>query len=287
VVLAILAAVVSLLLPVRDGRLRIVVVGDTGSGSAAVAKGIAQVHARARLDAVILTGDNVYPCGVKSADDPRWEVLAPLAALGLPLYPVLGNHDYCGNEAAQIGAPIENWNMPAREYALRSSLVDFAFLDTTPIARRQRRPNALEFGTAPWRFVVGHHTVVSSGYHGYLPRGEHNAMKQILEPMRRAKVDLYLCGHDHHLELLRTKPLMLVSGAGSDPIIPVMRHASTIYPDQTTAYRGFAVVEVTVNMMTIRFYDADGKQRSRAFDFRRSGARSTPRGAVAAPRAEN
>jgi tartrate-resistant acid phosphatase type 5 len=269
-VLAILLALVSLLLPAREERLRFVVVGDIGGGSAIVAKGIAAVHASTPLDAIVITGDNVYPCGVKSASDPKWSVVRPLSALGIPLYPVLGNHDYCGNPDAQIGAPLPNWNLPAREYTLRSKLADFAFIDTTPISRGTRGPNALSFGDAPWRIVVGHHTVVSSGYHGYLPRDEHARMRQLIAPMRKAKVDLYLCGHDHHLELLRTKPLMLVSGAGSEPIIPVMRHGSTLFPDQTSAYRGFAVVELTPKQMAIRFYDADGKARSRVFTFSRT-----------------
>lgn len=267
--LSILLAVVSLLLPIRGERLRFVVVGDTGDGSAIVAKGIAAVHAEAPLDAIVITGDNIYPCGVKSATDAKWSVVRPLAAIGVPLYPVLGNHDYCGNPDAQIGAPIPNWNMPAREYTLRSKLADFAFIDTTPIANGTRAPHALTFGSGVWRIVVGHHTVVSSGYHGYLPRDEHARMRQLIDPMRRAKVDLYLCGHDHHLELLRTNPLMLVSGAGSEPVIPVMRHASTMFPDHTTAYRGFAVVELTAKLMTIRFYDSDGKPRSEPFRFAR------------------
>jgi len=268
-VLNIFLAVISLLLPVHNERLRFVVVGDTGDGSAAVAKGIAVVHAESPLDAIVMTGDNVYPCGVKSATDPKWSVVRPLSALGIPLYPVLGNHDYCGDPDAQIAAPLPNWNLPAREYTLRSKLADFAFIDTTPIAKGTRAPKPLSFGSAPWRIVVGHHTVVSSGYHGYLPRDEHNRMRQLIAPMRAAKVDLYLCGHDHHLELLRTKPLMLVSGAGSQPVIPVMRHGSTMFPDHTTAYRGFAVVELTPKLMTIRFYDEVGKARSGAFTFAR------------------
>jgi tartrate-resistant acid phosphatase type 5 len=250
--------------------MRFVVVGDVGDGSAAVAKGIAAVHKTDPLDAIVITGDNIYPCGVKSATDPKWSVLRPLASLGIPLYPVLGNHDYCGDPDAQVGAPLPNWNLPAREYTLRTRVAQFVFLDTTPIASGKRALPAIAFDDVPWRIAAGHHTVVSSGYHGYLPRDEHNAMKRLLPVMRRAKVDLYLCGHDHHLELLRGNPLMLVSGAGSEPVVPVMRHRSTMFPDQATAYRGFAVVELTVNMMTIRFYDAEGKPRSKPFSFPRA-----------------
>src|SRR5947207_7091825 len=51
--------------------LRFAVVGDAGDGTALVAHAIARVHAAMPLDAIILPGDNVYPCGVRSADDPK------------------------------------------------------------------------------------------------------------------------------------------------------------------------------------------------------------------------
>src|SRR5436190_18858391 len=76
--------------------LRIAVVGDTGNGSEAVAAGIRRVHAGDPLDAIILTGDTFYPCGITSRDDPRWSLVSPLTSIGPPLFPVLGNHDYCG-----------------------------------------------------------------------------------------------------------------------------------------------------------------------------------------------
>lgn len=41
----------------RTGELRIAVVGDTGEGSDRVAHGIARLHARTRLDAIVITGD--------------------------------------------------------------------------------------------------------------------------------------------------------------------------------------------------------------------------------------
>jgi acid phosphatase len=264
--------------PREGGVLRFAVVGDAGEGAAAVARGISRVNAAKPLDAIILPGDNVYPCGVKSATDPRWSVLEPLIALQIPLFPVLGNHDYCGNPDAQIAASerFAEWRFPAREYMLQGGVADFAMIDTTPYVRRKTRaPDVAAMfaeSRARWRIVVGHHTIVSSGYHGYLPRGEHRRMLALLKPFRAAHIDLYICGHDHHLELVDGRPRMLISGAASDPIGPVALHPHTLYPASTQTQGGFAVVEVTAERMTVTFFDLEGRRLAGEFTFRRTYA---------------
>ena len=92
-------------------------------------------------------------------------------------------------------------------------------------------------------------------------------MTALIPAMQQAGVDLYICGHDHHLELIDGNPRMLISGAGSDPVPPVLRHADTIWANDGPPYRGFAVLEITNDSISIRFYDADGDARSRAFVF--------------------
>ena len=67
----------------RNGTLRVVIVGDVGSGTERVAAGIAKIGA---IDAIIIPGDNVYPCGVQTKDDPRWRVLEPLTKFSVPLF---------------------------------------------------------------------------------------------------------------------------------------------------------------------------------------------------------
>lgn len=94
-------------------------------------------------------------------------------------------------------------------------------------------------------------------------------MLRLLPAMRAAHVDLYVCGHDHHLELIRGRPMMLISGAGSEPIPPLFRHAKTIWANEGPGYRGFAVVEIGPKSMAIRFYDASGRPRSRPFSIER------------------
>jgi 3',5'-cyclic AMP phosphodiesterase CpdA len=257
----------------RGAVLRIAVAGDTGDGADQVAAGIARVHREKPLDAIVLTGDNFYPCGPTSVEDPRWSLVTALTRIGIPVFPVLGNHDSCGkaDPLAQVRATgrIANWNMPARQYALRAGIADFAMLDTTPYARGLSRDadTALRAAFASsktrWRVVVGHHPVLSSGWHGYFPRDEVKQMRMLVPALRDTHADLYLCGHDHHLELLRGRMLHLVSGAGSDPIPPIKLRLSTVFPtDIRREPIGFAVVDLDAKRIRVRFYDGKGKARS-------------------------
>lgn len=280
IVIALLAGVAAfgqsvpeLSLAAHNGTLRIVVAGDTGDGTARVAKGIAKIPS---IDAVIIPGDNIYPCGVSAKDDPRWRILDPLSNLGVPIFAVLGNHDYCGDEDAQINAPLPNWKMPAKQYAIRSEVADFAMIDTEPYLLGHDQPTAsfvrnVFHANAKWRIVVGHHVVRSSGYHGYFPRAEARRMRQLLPVLRDAKTDLYICGHDHHQELLDGHPRFLVSGAASKPIPPVLFRNETLFPTNGAMSEriGFTLLEIKRDSMTITFYDERARKLASPFHFTR------------------
>ena len=255
----------------KKGVLRIAVAGDTGNGADTVAAAIARVHAQKPFDAIVLTGDTFYPCGVESAEDPRWSLVTALTRIGVPVFPVLGNHDYCGKSDpdAQINAPIPNWRFPARDYVVRAGVADFAFVDTTPYVKGKSRALESTLRTAfaksksPWRVIVGHHPVISSGYHGYFPREEVQRMREVIPTLREVKADLYIGGHDHHLEFIRGRMLHLVSGAGSAPIPPIKLRLSTVYPNEIRRERiGFAVVEIRAKSIRVRFYDEKGRAKS-------------------------
>lgn len=262
----------------RAGVLRIAVVGDTGEGSDRVARGIAKLHTRTPLDAIVITGDAFYPCGPKSATDPQWDRVRALSKVGVPLFPVLGNHDFCGKSVpgAQIGATtVPHWQFPARQYVVDSKIAELLMLDTTPYAVGHSDDAAdavrqvFAAKKTTWRIAAGHHPIVSSGYHGHFPRDQHLRMVTLEPLMKRANIDLYICGHDHHLELIDGQPRLLVSGAGSDPVPPLLLHAKTRFPSEATAQLGFAVVELDSLTMTIRFFDGDGTAISKPFVFRR------------------
>lgn len=213
---------------------RIIALGDTGTGGRgqrAVAAGVARRCEAEPADLLLLLGDNFYPNGVRSTDDPQWEekIVEPYGDLGMPIYAVLGNHDHNGDWSAQVerSRVDPRWRMPAPWYraslpAPDGALVELFVLDTELFfdedypARAEEQlawlDGALAASRARWKAVAGHHPVHSNSGHGT------HTMQRILEPVLiRRHVDLYLAGHDHCLQVLgpRDGVTYVVSGGGS------------------------------------------------------------------------
>ena len=206
----------------------LVFVGDAGKGGAgqkAVADAVKAWCAARRCDFVAYLGDNLYPAGATSPDDPifrdRFEVY--WEGFDVPFYVALGNHDHMGDPQAELDYAKTSrlWRMPARWYRFEQGIAEFLVLDTGPspdggkVAGEQLAwlQGELARPAAPWRVAYGHHPIHSSGLHGASP-----ALITGLEPIfRDGGVDLWLCGHDHHLEVLDdgVAPLEVISGGGS------------------------------------------------------------------------
>ena len=260
------------------------------------------------VDGIVLVGDNFYPCGIDGLADPQWtKITAHFGPAHLPIYAILGNHDYgdqqeragggystCGHpdpEAeVQANGKIAGWHFPARNYVLRSPLADLVMLDTQPIAlgfptsiagsataHEEASWLASTLGGlhSHWRIVVGHHTIYSSGMHGRRNDATQQRMRALLPLLREEHVDLYVCGHDHDMELIGDlrhgdDPLFLVSGAGSGLDTLRARRAAdeppTIYPSfPTKSYFGFAVLEISEEQLAVSFYDRSGRRTAGPF----------------------
>ena len=146
-------------------------------------------------------GDNFYPRGVLSADDPQFQTAfeKPYELFNVPVYVVLGNHDNGsnggeGNNNArgdfQLQYQSPKWRMPARYYnfgvPLGSSapFAEFFALDSNPLtsyvadADPKWEPKAyaakqlawlqqkVQASSAAWKVVFAHHPYVSNGLHG-------------------------------------------------------------------------------------------------------------------------
>jgi acid phosphatase len=262
----------------RDSAaVKFLVVGDWGTGVSFQRRVGEAMAARAdsmRAAFIISTGDNIYNNGVSSIDDPQWktkfEDIYNQKALELPWYVVLGNHDWRGSVQAQIEYTKKNprWNMPAAYYKFTKVLdsvtsVDFFMVDTDPIhrdvkdyiaAQKTWLKGQLDSSTAHWKIVVGHHPIRSHG--GY---GDQPAQIQHLKPfLDSAGVDLYMNGHDHDLQYLKSpqdKFYCLISGAGGGA-------RETAYGTNSifAATNGGAnFIAITRDRIYVEFFNINGK----------------------------
>jgi tartrate-resistant acid phosphatase type 5 len=253
VLLALSRPVAPVPLPSHDGVVRLVVTGDAGSTHSQLRAGILALEKRTPIDGIVLAGDNFYPCGVSSVDDPQWsKITQHFGPANVPIFAVLGNHDYgdptppAGVPASTCGHPdplaeveamgkIPHWVFPSRHYVVANDLAELVMLDSQPIASGWAKgflgsdtadeekawlAGQLRGPDRRWRIVVGHHTMYSSGIHGRQNGANQRNMRALLPLLRRAHVDAYICGHDHDMEMLGDLaaaggPLFVVSGAGS------------------------------------------------------------------------
>ena len=108
-----------------------------------------------------------------------------------------------------------------------------------------------------WKFVFGHHPLYShSDKHG----NNKNMITKIGPLLAKYKVDVYLCGHDHTLEIL--KPIdgvyHVVTGGGGGPDMAYnVEWTDESYYAATLG--GFTLLRVAKNEIVIEFVRLDGK----------------------------
>lgn len=263
--------------------MRFVAIGDVGKGNAGqreVAEAIDAVCARRGCDFVVVLGDNYYPRGMQAPDDPRIDELltAAYASLDLPVYAILGNHDWGHGRDAQAAAWQVDWarahpfvRMPERYYRFSAAHADFFALDTTPLfygadaAQVAWLDDALEGSDARWKIVLGHHTFRSNGKHGnaggyeglrWVPIVSGRPLKRFFEEQVCGEADLYLSGHDHLLQWIsHCGTELVVSGAGATAREIIDRGNDPRFIADAT---GLAWIELT-ERVTVAFHGADGE----------------------------
>ncbi len=254
--------------PARGSQrpLRFLAVADTGSGDAnqrAVGREMAAVHRRRPVDLVVLGGDNIYPSGAMALIEATFQrPYAELLAAGVPFHAVLGNHDIrTANGDPQVA--YRPFGMAGRWYNLRRGPVEFFFLDTNGNADRQRQfswlRTVLAASTAPWKVVVGHHPIYSSGLYGNDPA----AQARLVPLLRRYGVALYINGHEHHYE--RSRPIdgityLVVGGGGASlrPVVPTAQSARAV------STFSFAELEASPERLSLTAWDSRGREIDRA-----------------------
>ena len=171
-------------------------------------------------DSVVLLGDNFYPSGVSSEKDIRWNNIKKLNCK-LPIFPILGNHDYGDNPYAQIRHRSKNykWNFPYFYYKVNILDYDLFFIDTcilqpnysnltedilkTRIFQYENEKRDmmkwLEFELEKSRnkkIVLGHYPIISLGIYGI-----NNDLLPLIKLFEKYDVLMYISGHDHNLQI--------------------------------------------------------------------------------------
>ena len=270
--------------------LNFLVVGDWGRNGSDhqrdVATQMGVVGASLGSRYVFSVGDNFYEDGVQSATDPQWrtsfEDIYTSSSLQVPWFVALGNHDYRGVPQAQLdyARTSARWRMPNRYYKVAgpeigAPQVDFFVIDTSPLVHKYREKvhsviaanvasqdvhaqlewldQELGKSTAPWKLVIGHHTIYSGGSgHGDTPETE-----ELIEPLlEKHHVQAYIHGHDHDLQHIRRGSVdYLCCGAGSE-VRPVQAIDGTLF---CQARSGFAAFHSEPSALTLEFRDYAGK----------------------------
>ncbi|KAL0355013.1 UNVERIFIED_CONTAM: Purple acid phosphatase 3 [Sesamum radiatum] len=242
------------------GLVAFLVVGDWGRGGhfnqSRVASQMGDIGKKLRIDFVVSTGDNFYDDGLKGVNDPFFQQsftsIYTAKSLQKPWY---------------------------------TGIVDIVFIDTTPFvgkyfdnpknqkfdwkhvlprdkylsALRKSLHLALSRSRAPWKIVVGHHTLRSIGHHG----DTQEIVDQLLPILEAHKVDMYINGHDHCLEHISNKKgtmHFLTSGGGSKAWKNNIHYGKN--NDTVHFYydgQGFMSVSLTHWRANVLFYDVSGK----------------------------
>ncbi len=248
------------------GVTRFLAVADTGSGDGnqrALGGQMAVAHRRRPVDLVVLGGDNIYPSGDMALIEATFrKPYAELLAAGVPFHAVLGNHDIrTANGNPQVA--YKPFGMKGRYYTLRRGDVAFFMLDTNGNADWQRQLSwlrtSLATSTAPWKVVVGHHPIYSSGLYGNDP----GLKAKLSALMRQHGVQLYINGHEHNYE--RSKPIdgitYLVVGGGGASLRPVIATAQTA---KAASVFSFAEIEAGPRQLSVVAWDKNGREIDRA-----------------------
>ena len=276
--------------------LRFFVLGDTGTGNEQQYRVARAMENRCRVvgdvHGILLLGDNGYQAGFQSTDDPTWETKVNIPygspCLGrLPIYPILGNHDYKGKPEVQIAYSLVNkrWKMPNRFYSLYFSdlvrivaydsqttdycsipafcSIDF-LLDQTKnhLEEQLLYPEDNPDENAPkqlprWTVVMGHHPLSSVSDHGFNHSG--GLRGWLFEKIFCNRVDLWFAGHAHHMEhkiLPGCRMEHYVLGGGGADLYAIDEEKSEVAFARSS--NGFGEFTLDDEQIETRFFDAQG-----------------------------
>jgi predicted phosphodiesterase len=254
-----------LLLPKKDGSVKFLVIGDSGTGGSEqreVANRIAEVYKIFPFEFAIMVGDNLY--GSEGASDYRQkfeEPYKPLLDAGVKFYASLGNHD----DPTQ--RYYKNFNMNGEKFytfkAPKKGVdafgdVRFFALDSNYMSQEQVLwlKKELAAGT-DWKIPFFHHPLYSSGE----KHGSDAALRDQLEPLFvQHGVDVVFSGHEHFYERLKPQKgiTYFVNGSSAKLRKGNIGESGLTAKGYDTGY-AFMIVEIVGNELYFQTIESKGQ----------------------------
>ncbi|HEX5964414.1 MAG TPA: metallophosphoesterase [Pyrinomonadaceae bacterium] len=207
-------APISLTLPNKEGNVRFMVVGDTGTGTDQQQQ-LAAMMLRYRqtfpFEFALMLGDNMYG-GEKAVDYKQKfeDVYRPLLDQKVKFYAALGNHDESNQRFYEF------FNMDGQEYfRFTKGNVSFYSLNSNYMDKKQVAwfNDKLAADTSTWKIAFFHHPPYSSGG----AHGSDTKLRQIVEPIfQKYGVNVVFAGHEHFYERIKPQKgiYYFISGSG-------------------------------------------------------------------------
>lgn len=259
-----------LTLPVKEGSVRFLVIGDTGSGSKEQ-KQLSEVMMRYRqafpFEFVLMMGDNLYGSESPKDYDKKFEdVYRELINTKVKFYATLGNHDTSNQRF------YEHFNMDGQEYyTFKSGNVRFYSLNSNYMDKRQIEwfEKEVSKDDSEWKIVFFHHPPYSSGK----KHGSDEKLREVVEPIFiKHGVNVVFAGHEHFYERIKPQKgiYYFISGAGGK------LRAGDVKATQMTAKAfdqdlNFMLVEIAGDQMHFQVITRAGKTVDSGVLTRQSG----------------
>jgi len=269
-----------------------IVIGDSGKRNAEqslVAQALLKHCLWDSCDFGVLTGDNVYPAGVKSKNDTILEESFDkyYNPINIPFMIALGNHDYGKLSFQKKRASFQLLHaqknslfvLPHYWYIKETPNAVFAVIDTTRLMWKKniesqekliQNAHQRSIIQKKWFFVVGHHPFLSNGPHGnagkydqykwpHFVSGKH--VKKFIKKNVCGKAHFYLSGHDHSLQLIDANQrkcdlLQLVSGSAAE-ITSLKARNKSLFAGLSL---GFFAFKIDHSQMTLKAFNEENAE---------------------------
>lgn len=255
----------------KPESVRFVVYGDTRSRPEGHARVVAAIleRRRGRIDFVVHTGDLIADGNRYSRWGPEFFVPIRELAASIPVYPVLGNHE--GNSENYF----DLFALPGNErfYSRRFGPAHIWFLDSS----WQLEPGSEQYewfvsdiaaSDAPWKFVVFHYPVFSSGPHGALRKDGtpveapiRHLWKHYVPLFEEHGVAMIFSGHDHVYERSEKGGVCYVtSGGGGAPLYEAQQNTGRNPRSKVlvTTKHHYCVIEADADSVEMFVFAPDG-----------------------------